>query len=1205
MNRNKLKTYAPEARREFIQAMNDRAAFFGLTAKAVEPIVVRGDVAVIAGRDYPRAVADKRQKLEARIARDGFEQTMEAMAYTWFNRFVAIRFMELHGYLDHGYRVLSHPDGKPTPEILEHAEHVELPGLKKDRVIDLKLDGNKESDLYRLLLTAQCNALHKAMPFLFERIDDETELLLPANLLHSDSLVRKLVDGIDEDDWKEVEIIGWLYQFYISERHDQVIGKAIANADIPAATQLFTPNWIVKYLVQNTLGRQWLATYPSSSLRSQMEFYVELPQQQDDVASQLRTITPTSLAPEELTMLDPACGSCHVLVEGYDLFKAIYLERGYRLKDIPSLILTKNLYGLEIDDRAAQLGAFALLMKARADDRRIFEHGVEPNIVSFQDSKGLSAGALCDALNEPTAAQRAPRNYLFREIDEAEAPLLMVTDRPVCDPIRKEDIKSLLDLFADAKTRGSMIQVPLGVLSKLSAIEQRVDHVLAHGDLAQKVVGALKPLITQARILGRSYRVVAGNPPYIGGRYLTGDLKEFIQIDFDEHTSDLFAAFTARSIKLVEEYGALAFMTPFVWMFLSSYEPLRRLLTQESSILSLVRPEYHAFFESAYVPICAFAFQRNLRNAVGTYIDLTSFYGEELQPRKTLEAIADNACPWKFNASSADFSAIPGAPIAYWVGDAGRRAFRENGRLGDLASPRAGISTGDNELFQREWYEVPLDHIGFGVASADETFDELKRWYPCNSGGAFRKWYGNNETVVDWQNDGHSIRNFFGKNGKLRSAPRSRQYYFRPGVTWTKLSSSNFGARLREPGFIFDDTGRSAFPLNEDYIPALLGLLCSNSVPYFLSILSPTLSFTSGDVANIPANEGLLLGYDATIANRAVEISRQDWDALEESWNFERSPLVGKDSQSLQASVELWMSECARRRQALRDVERENNAYFINAYGLQTELASEPRDEDLTLYAPTETGEVRRLISYVIGCILGRYNLGEPGLAYAHSSRTPFDATRYNAFPSSVDGIVPLLDLEWGIDGDATDRIVEFLSRAWTIETLDENLRFLAKHIGQNNGENPLQTIRRYMANGFYKAHLSMYKKRPIYWLFSSGKYRAFQCLVYLHRYNEGMLGRMRTEYVLPLQGKIIARIEQIEGEKLTATSTSHRKKLQKEQDDLKKRRVELIGFEEKLKHFADQRIKLDLDDGVKANYAKFGDLLAEVKAVTGGKDAE
>src|SRR5712691_3157955 len=461
MDRTKLKAYAPQARRDFIQAVTARAAYHGLTATKVEPIIAQGEVVLIGGKPFPHAMARKRKALEERIARQGFEQTMEAMAYTWFNRFAAIRFMELHGYLEHGYRVLSHPKPeKLTPEILEHAEHVDLPGLNKAIVIDLKLDGTKEAELYRMLMIVQCNALHSAMPFLFERIDDETELLLPDNLLHSDSLIRKLVNWVDEKDWQEVEIIGWLYQFYISEKKDQVIGKMIKSEDIPAATQLFTPNWIVKYLVQNSLGRQWMATYPNSPLTQQMEYYIEPAEQTPEVQAQLKAITPESLDPEELTLLDPACGSGHILVEAYDLFKAIYQERGYRARDIPILILRKNLFGLEIDDRAAQLAAFALMMKARADDRRIFANSVQPHVLAIQESKGLNAQEITEALNRPLDAGETkgqPGN------------------------ITQADVAQLITLFEHGKTFGSLIRVPENLTAKLPAIAERVQDVLVNG----------------------------------------------------------------------------------------------------------------------------------------------------------------------------------------------------------------------------------------------------------------------------------------------------------------------------------------------------------------------------------------------------------------------------------------------------------------------------------------------------------------------------------------------------------------------------------------------------------------------------------------------------------------------------------------------------------------------------------------------------
>ena len=607
MNRNKLKAYAPQARRDFIKAVTDRAAYYGLTKDKIEPITEQGDVAIIAGRAFPGAVAAKRKRLEERIRRQGFDQVMEAMAYTWFNRFAAIRFMELHGYLGHGYRVLSHPEGIATPEILEHAEHLDLTELDREKVIELKLEGTKEAELYRMLIIAQCNYLHRAMPFLFEWIGDATELLLPENLLHSDSVIRKLVNEIPEDEWHEVEIIGWLYQFYISEKKDQVIGKVVKSEDIPAATQLFTPNWIVKYMVQNTLGRQWMATYPNSSLKEKMEFYIEPAEQTSEVQDQLEAITPDSLNPEELTLLDPACGSGHILVEAYDLLKAIYQERGYRKKDIPRLILEKNLYGLEIDDRSAQLAAFALTMKARADDRHIFENGTQPHVLAIQESKGIDAGKMTEALNEPILkVELPPREFLFEEMEEERAPLFSRKNLSVKGDIRQADVAQLIDLFEHGKTFGSLIRVPGKLAEKLSGIRERMKDVLAYGDMfGQAAAEALKPIVEQPSMLARKYDAVVTNPPYMGGKGLNGLLKGFLKDNYADVKSDLFSAFIVRNTELALPKGQLGFMSPFVWMFISSYEKLRNFLISQKTITSLVQLEYSGF-EGATVPICTF-----------------------------------------------------------------------------------------------------------------------------------------------------------------------------------------------------------------------------------------------------------------------------------------------------------------------------------------------------------------------------------------------------------------------------------------------------------------------------------------------------------------------------------------------------------------------------------------------------------------------
>jgi len=1233
MNRNILKNYAPQARRDFIQAVTDRASYFGLTKKKTEPVTVEGDVALIAGRAFPKKVAEQRKRLEERIARQGFDQVMEALAYTWFNRLVAIRFMELHGYLEHGYRVLSAvgsgqwavgSENKNTadrrlptadfPEILKHAEHVDLPGLDTQKVIDLKLAGDKEAELYRMLLIAQCNALHTAMPFLFERIDDETELLLPNNLLHSDSLIRTLVAAISEEDWREVEIIGWLYQFYISEKKDEVIGKVVKSEDIPAATQLFTPNWIVKYLVQNSLGRMWLEHHPDSPLKAKMEYYIEPAEQTPEVQAQLQeiirkratdqhgsntdedplssssddpcsirvpSVADLSLNPEKLTLLDPACGSGHILVEAYDLLKAIYQERGYRAKDIPRLILEKNLYGLEIDDRAAQLAAFALMMKARADDRNLFKRGVQPNVLSIQESKGLDAADVTDVLNHP------------------------LEDGSVGN-ISQADVAHLIELFEHGKTFGSLIQVPASLAVNLRSLLQRVKDVAANGGLfEQGEARSIMPLISQALLLKRRYEAVIANPPYLGRKAMNAIFKEFAKCEYPDTRSDTFAMFIKRILTLNTPFGNAGIVAPFVWMSISSHESLRRMLNTQRSVSNLVKPSHTSFFDSAIVSLVAFVVTNSIENLRGVYIDLGHLGSADSQPGMLKEAIRDLKCDYRYVASAVEFEKIPGLPIAFSVSDGVRQIFQEGVPLGTVAEPRQGMATGSNDLFVRFWPEVSFDAVGLDFTSRQQALESKKIWFPYNKGGEFRKWYGNLDNVVNWQNDGHDIRHFTDENGKLRSRPQNVEFFFRPSITWSFVNFSFFGVRVADRGSLFDVGGSSAFP-PDDVRHVIAGFLCSKVAYVLMKILNPTQNFQVGNVAALPFVEARVEPEKeqvAAIVKEAVQLARQDWDSAETSWAFSGHPVcvIGASDALLENSLEKWHSEAEQRRQRMRNLEESNNRIFITAYNLQNELSPEVSDDEVTLYVPNREEDIQRLISYSIGCMMGRYSLDNPGLIYAHCGGEGFDPSQYKTFPADEDGIIPIAEFEW-FEDDAANRLERFVATAWPSEHLQENLKFIADSLGPNRGERPRETIRRYLATGFFKHHLSLYKKRPIYWLFSSGKQRAFQCLVYLHRYNAGTLSRMRTEYVIPLSGKINARIDQLEGDIAAASSTSHQKKLSKERDKLIKQREELQTFDEKLRHYADQRITLDLDDGVKVNYGKFGDLLAEAKAVTGQK---
>ena len=1186
MNRNTHEAYAQKARRDFIAAVNARAAFYGLTAKSIEPVVEQGDVALIGARAFSRNVAVSRKRLEEQIRRDGFERVMETMAHTWFNRFAAIRYMELHGYLDHGYRVLSHPEGQNQPEILEHVADVDLPGLDREKAVELKLDGSKDEELYRLLLKAQCNALHQTMPFLFGRIGDETELLLPANLLHTDSLIRQMVEGIEESAWGQIEIIGWLYQFYISEKKGQVIGKVVASENIPAATQLFTPNWIVKYLVQNSLGAQWLATYPHSSIREQMDYYIEPTEQSEEVTAQLAAITPGTLNPEALTLIDPASGSGHILVEAYDLFKAIYLERGYQKRGVAQLILEKNLFGLDIDGRAAQLTGFALMMKGRADDRRLFERGVELNVMSLVDSKGFDAERLSQGVKLSAYGLAA------------------------------SDLTELTRLFEHATTFGSLIQVPEGLAVKLPALKQLSE--LASQDLFESdALKRLGLLVRQAELLTAQYDAVVANPPYMGSKFYCGVLKQFVNSFYKAGKADLYAAFTLRNIHFSKKLGHVGMITIPNWMFLSSFNQLRNAIIRSAPIKSLVhngRGVWGSDFGS-----CSFVLMlSSLSSLTGRFLRLFDKQGSVASNEELERRFHTNP---RFSAANIEFKKIPGSPVAYWVSDEIRACYTRGQPLKKVAPAKLGMRTGDNDKWLRRWHEVSSVEMDISASNRDDANSSGRKWFPYNKGGEFRRWYGNNNFLILWENDGRSI-----KEETLRKYPQlswnnlswkitNESDFFKPSLTWSFVSSSYFGVRASLGGALFDVGGSSTFPVREHYYH-VAGFLCSKLAFEFLKISNPTLNFQVVNVNGLPWNE-LHSDQLEPVVKSLIELSKSDWDSNEYSWDFKSLSILGT-TPTLESSYTAWITQNRKTIAEMQSLEEENNRLFIDAYRLQDELNPDVPIEQITLtvnpayrYGVKLTEEeqwtrfrqdtMAELVSYAIGCMMGRYSLDAPGLIYAHSGNVGFDASRYTTFPADPDGIVPLTDSEW-FDDDVAHRLIEFIAVAWDAAHLEDNLAFLADNLSPKKNESSRETLRRYLCDSFFKDHLQTYKKRPIYWLFSSGKQKAFQCLFYLHRYNEGTLARMRTEYVIPLQGMMSSRVRQLEGDIAVAASTTHRRRLEKERETLVKQKSELREFDEKLRHYADQRIGLDLDDGVKVNYGKFGDLLAEVKAITGAK---
>lgn len=1162
MNKANLKSYAPKARLDFIKAVTERANMLGITASGAAPAQVRGDVAIIEGTEWPAKVAAQRDQLIARMQREGFAQTCEAVAYTWFNRFAALRYMELHDYLGHGQRALSSSTGN-LPDILTHAADLAqsgagsgLPSLNAAKVVEMKLAGNRDGELYRMLLVAQCNALNAAMPFLFERIDDDTELLLPDNLLRTDSVIAKLVQEIPEEDWAEVEVIGWLYQFYISEKKDQVTGKVVKSEDIPAATQLFTPNWIVQYLVQNSVGRLWLMANPASTLAGQWPYYIQPAEQTPEVQAQLDALIQTrmdedggSLNPETITVLDPACGSGHILVVAYDVLKAIYLERGYQARAIPRLILEKNLYGLDIDDRAAQMAGFALLMKARADDRRLFNEPPKLNVLSLQESKGLDASALAQAIN-------------------AEG-----TER-----VEVTQLQWLVDTFEHAKTFGSLIKVDHRNVPSLLTLLKILKQSLQAGDLyAQAAAQDLLPLVQQARLLGMRFDVVSANPPYMGARSFNARLKEYLKKNYSGFDKDLFSAFIAQSLSLNKSSGSISIMTSFVWMFINSFENLRRDLTQKHTLSSLVQLEYDAF-EDAKAHICAFvSLSAGLRGYSGNFIRLADFKGAENQGPKTLEAIKDRNCGWHYVTNTDEFEKIPGSPVAYWI--KGFDLFLGK-KIGDYFYSGGRNKTHNNEKYLRFWWEV---------SSA------VEKWQPYSNGGDFRKFYGNEDCVIDWSVD---ARNFYASHGGLCN----EECWGKPGITWSLITSAITGFREKPSENQYSSGSPTIFRFDESIDWGALAFFNSKVARYFLKAINPTINTTVNDVLTLPYPQNALAARVAEISRKCTEIARTDWDGNEYASSFDRPLLVAQAATSTDLAQAYLQYKAALdlKRASMRSLETECNQILIDNYGLQMELTSEVSEEEITLACADRENDCRRLISYAIGCMLGRYSLDESGLIYAHTGNVSFDPSRYATFPADADGIVPLTDEHWFPD-DAATRMREFLLAVWGADTLEENMAWLAESLGTKASETPDEAIRRYLADKFFKDHLQTYKKRPIYWLFSSGKQGAFQALVYLHRYTEGTLARLRAEYVVPLIAKVVSRLEMLGQDVAAASSAAARTKLQKQIEALRKKQIELLAYDEKLRHYADMRITLDLDDGVKVNYGKFGDLLDGVKLVTGG----
>lgn len=1166
MNKGAIQRFAIWARNELIAQVSQRAYQYGITKEGCG----EANAVTVGGRALTADEQKQRKELVDQIRSKGYAQVMEEVVYTWFNRFIALRFMEVNNYLPSHIRVFSDSTGAFKPEILSDVLHLDLPGLNREKVAEY-IESNDTEGLYRYLLLTQCNALNDPLPRMFEKMGGYTELLLPNNILKQDSVLGHMVADIPEEDWTDqVQIIGWLYQYYNDERKNEVINiykGTVKKDDIPAATQLFTTDWVVRYMVDNSLGRYWIERHPESKLAEKLEFFVTPKNGEINHIDEF-------VKPEDVKFLDPCMGSGHILVYAFDVLMEIYKESGYTERDAAAMIVQNNLFGLDIDDRASQLAYFAVMMKARSYDRRFLSRGIKPNVLAIKESNGMGAA---------------------------------VRDGLTTDAKMNEISWYLVDTFRDAKELGSIITAEPkdydGYMAYLDGCNGQGQLSMDDSDWLQNTRPMLKALARQAKVLATKYPVVCTNPPYLNR--MEGRLKSFILDRYKDVSGDLFSVFIYRDFLFCTESGYSAFMTPFVWMFTNSYEPLRRFIIATKSVTTLVQMEYSAF-EEATVPICSFVLSNHTERSPGLYIKLSDFKGGmDVQRQKVLEALNDKCCGYFYETPIKNYKDIEDSPFAFWASLKVRNAFKNCDSIGKIAPPKQGLATADNDRFLRRWYEVNIGKIGFGCSSCADAVESRKKWFPYNKGGAFRRWYGNREYVVNWENDGYEIKNFRDSNGKVRSRPQNLQFYFRPGITWSDITSASFSGRYSEKGFMFDIKGSSGFP-QEELLPYVLGFLNSLVSQKCIKILNPTITTQVGDMARIPVvvDEQKREAVEKNVAS-CIAASRSEWDSSEISWDFKRNPLV--NGNRLAAAYTAWKQECEDRFRQLQKNEEELNRIFIDIYGLQDELTPDVADKDVTVhrvfnskddvpesmkgsnYVRTMRDEIVSLISYAVGCMFGRYSLDVDGLAYAGGE---WDESRYKAIVPDSDNIIPICDDEY-FDDDITGRFVKWVETVYGKETLEENLKFIADALDGKG--TPREVIRSYFLNDFYADHLKTYQKRPIYWLFDSGKKNGFKALIYMHRYQSDLLARMRTDYVHEQQERYRTQLTHL-ADAIEHADAAERVKLTKQQKKLQEQALEIQKYEEKIHHLADQNIQIDLDDGVKHNYELFADVLAKIK---------
>lgn len=1163
-NTSVLKTFAQQTRIKLLQLIGTRLEF-----------VLTQDTAELRG--YEAQIT----KLKERIEVKGKDGVIEEVAYTWFNRVMALRFMDANGY--NSPMVVTPAPGQMRPEILQDAMSGAVDeelNIKKEELL------LPEAVLYRRLLVAKCNVLGETMPFLFEHISDYTELLLPENLLSDQSFVTDIRNGMTDDDCLNVEVMGWLYQFYITDRKADAEAKksrkgGLKSDEQSAATQLFTPHWVVRYMVENSLGRIWMTLHPESRLKEDMPYYIPTPEgQTDSIPEGINSVS-------DITFIDPCMGSGHVLVYAFDLFCKMYEEEGYQTREIPYMVLTNNLFGIDIDSRCYQLAAFALTMKARAYHSRYLRKAVVPNVIALQN-----------------------------------------IDRDTIEAAGNWDKKSGMWQFEHVDTIGSLLQIEA----------EEYDRIKVAGGLFGANLDLLKK---QAEFLSRKYHCVVTNPPYLGKGF--GDsLKEYIQKNYPNSKADTMTAFMEQCLNICCSGGYMSMINLPSWLFLSSFENLRKNIIDNYHIESLLHMGRGIF--GVDWGSTAFVISNHKSNSVGVYIklhqrnfqhiyyyhigqlflqvlsnhklkyDFNTYRDDDVASKENLDfEHSDNGIQMYYESDQTNFSKIPGSPIGYWVSEKIFSRFAGNLALSAVCKPTQGLATADNARFLRLWFEVNLGKIGFGCSSAEEALETKRRWFPYNKGGIGRKWYGNQEYLVNWENDGLEIKNF------KPAVVRNPDFYFNPSISWGLIASTYSSFRVYPAGFIYDVAGMSLFPYDESIKSSILGWLNTKLFAYMIKVINPTINMQCGDVARAPY---LPVKDIECFVNQNISISKLDWDVHETSWDFQTSPLLEqmKESHSMLQIMENYKQYWEEKFYQLHTNEEELNRQFIEIYGLQDELTPDVPLDEVTILQKGEISIednklvwhddiiVKQFISYLVGCFMGRYSIDKPGLIIASQHQDlneiglkveGLDNGAEGRLQIDDDGIIPILDVEYFAD-DMTVRIEQAVKTIFGEESYQENLSYINNNLGK------CKSLREYLFKDFYADHIDgkMYQKRPIYWLFSSKmgdkkKKGYFKALVYMHRLESDTLSKLHADYVVPYIDKIEQQYNEAQDMMMRDDlSQAQRNKARKTADEFMDKIKEVKEFEQQLVQMASQRLSIDLDDGVRVNYPKFYPLVEPIKGL-------